>query len=49
MLSVTGSPQWRTVIGGSRTYVERAAKGLTGGADRHRHPRRAPGTPTASS
>jgi predicted NAD/FAD-binding protein len=29
MLSVTGSPQWRTVTGGSRTYVERAAKGLT--------------------
>jgi predicted NAD/FAD-binding protein len=30
LLSVTGSPQWRTVTGGSRTYVERAAKGLTG-------------------
>jgi uncharacterized protein len=30
MLSVTGSPQWRTVTGGSRTYVEKAAKGLTG-------------------
>jgi predicted NAD/FAD-binding protein len=29
LLSVTGSPQWRTVTGGSRTYVERAAKGLT--------------------
>jgi predicted NAD/FAD-binding protein len=29
MLSVTGSPQWRTVVGGSRSYVERAAKGLT--------------------
>jgi predicted NAD/FAD-binding protein len=28
MLSVTGSPRWRTVTGGSRTYVERAAKGL---------------------
>jgi uncharacterized protein len=28
MLSVTGSPQWRTVTGGSRSYVERAAKGL---------------------
>jgi uncharacterized protein len=25
MLSVTGSPQWRTVTGGSRRYVERAA------------------------
>ncbi|MBA2954898.1 DUF1365 family protein [Nocardioides sp. MAH-18] len=25
MLSVTGSPQWRTVTGGSRTYVERVA------------------------
>ena len=30
MLGVTGSPQWRTVTGGSRSYVERAAKGLTG-------------------
>ena len=30
MLSVTGSPQWRTVTGGSRSYVERAAKGLSG-------------------
>ena len=29
MLSVTGSPQWRTVTGGSITYVERAAKGLS--------------------
>jgi predicted NAD/FAD-binding protein len=29
MLSVTGSPQWRTVTGGSRSYVERAAKQLT--------------------
>lgn len=29
MLSVTGSPQWRTVVGGSRNYVERAAKELT--------------------
>ncbi len=28
MLSVTGSPQWRTVTGGSRTYVERVAKTL---------------------
>jgi uncharacterized protein len=28
MLSVTGSPQWRTVTGGSRTYVERVAKRL---------------------
>jgi predicted NAD/FAD-binding protein len=29
MLTVTGSPQWRTVAGGSRSYVEKAAKGLT--------------------
>jgi predicted NAD/FAD-binding protein len=29
MLSVGGSPQWETVVGGSRTYVERAAKELT--------------------
>jgi predicted NAD/FAD-binding protein len=29
MLSVTGSPQWRTVVGGSRSYVEKAVKGLT--------------------
>lgn len=28
MLSVSGSPQWRTVIGGSRCYVERVAAGL---------------------
>jgi len=28
MLSVTGSPQWRTVVGGSRTYVERIASRL---------------------
>jgi predicted NAD/FAD-binding protein len=29
LLAVTGSPTWRTVVGGSRTYVEAAAKGLT--------------------
>jgi predicted NAD/FAD-binding protein len=29
MLSVTGSPEWRTVTGGSRTYVERAVKELS--------------------
>jgi uncharacterized protein len=29
LLSVTGSPQWRTVVGGSRSYVERAVKNLT--------------------
>ena len=28
MLSVSGSPPWRTVTGGSRCYVERAAKQL---------------------
>ncbi|MBB5801105.1 putative NAD/FAD-binding protein [Saccharothrix ecbatanensis] len=29
MLSITGSPKWKTVVGGSRNYVERAAKQLT--------------------
>jgi predicted NAD/FAD-binding protein len=29
LLSVTGSPQWRTVVGGSRSYVERVAKEIT--------------------
>ena len=29
LLSVTGSPVWRTVTGGSRTYVERAVKSLS--------------------
>lgn len=29
MLTVTGAPVWRTVVGGSARYVERAAKGLT--------------------
>jgi uncharacterized protein len=29
MLSVTGSAPWRSVVGGSRRYVERAAKDLT--------------------
>ncbi len=29
MLSVTGSPVWYTVVGGSARYVEQAAKGLT--------------------
>lgn len=29
MLSITGSPEWRTVVGGSARYVERAAKNLT--------------------
>ena len=28
MLSLTGSPPWRTVVGGSRSYVERIAKRL---------------------
>jgi uncharacterized protein len=28
MLSIKGSPQWRTVTGGSRQYVERVAAGL---------------------
>ncbi|MFE0642954.1 NAD(P)/FAD-dependent oxidoreductase [Streptomyces sp. NPDC058877] len=29
LLSVTGSPQWKTVTGGSAVYVERVAKRLT--------------------
>lgn len=29
LLAVGGSPQWRTVTGGSRSYVERVVKGLT--------------------
>jgi predicted NAD/FAD-binding protein/DUF1365 family protein len=28
MLSITGSPEWRTVVGGSREYVARVAAGL---------------------
>jgi predicted NAD/FAD-binding protein len=29
MLSITGAPTWQTVIGGSATYVAKAAKGLS--------------------
>lgn len=29
MLAVTGSPAWRTVVGGSRSYVERVGKDLS--------------------
>jgi predicted NAD/FAD-binding protein len=29
MLTVTGSPIWRTIVGGSTRYVEKLAKGLT--------------------
>ena len=32
MLTVFGSPTWRTVTGGSREYVERVAKNLARGA-----------------
>ena len=30
LLHVTGKPMWRSVRGGSRTYVERAAEGISG-------------------
>ena len=51
MLAVGGSPSWRTVVGGSRSYVQRAVKGLTAvqrrhpgpGGDPHRRRRRDPG------
>ncbi len=29
MLAITGSPQWRTVVGGSRSYVEKIAKQIS--------------------
>ncbi len=29
MLAVTGSPQWRTVVGGSKVYVDKAVKELS--------------------
>lgn len=29
LLAVTGSPQWRTVVGGSRSYVDKAVKELS--------------------
>ena len=29
MLAITGSPQWRTVVGGSRAYVEKVAKEIS--------------------
>ncbi|MFE2163994.1 NAD(P)/FAD-dependent oxidoreductase [Streptomyces sp. NPDC059447] len=29
LLSVTGSPQWKTITGGSRSYVEKIAKSLS--------------------
>lgn len=29
MLSIGGSPQWRTITGGSRSYVDKVAKALT--------------------
>lgn len=29
MLSIAGAPQWRTVVGGSRTYVDHVVKGLS--------------------
>ena len=55
MLSITGSPQWRTVVGGSREYVARVAAGLddvrvgTKITSRARDRRRASGSPTATA
>ncbi len=30
LLHITGKPMWRSVVGGSRTYVERASRGFSG-------------------
>jgi uncharacterized protein len=30
LLHISGKPQWRSVVGGSRTYVESAARGVSG-------------------
>ena len=46
MLSVTGSPRWRTVVGGSARYVEQAAKQLTRGATPARRSAASAGPPT---
>ena len=35
MLGVFGSPEWRTVTGGSRTYVERVGAAIARGPHRH--------------
>ena len=35
MLGVFGSPQWRTVTGGSREYVDRVGRDPARGAHRH--------------
>ena len=48
-LSVTGSPVWYTVVGGSARYVERAAKGLTAVADVDAGARDQPRRRTAST
>ena len=39
MLSVTNSPQWRTVVGGSRIYVDKAVKRTDRSADGDARPR----------
>ena len=55
MLSVTGSPQWRTVVGGSREYVAKVAAGLDDVRARHqghlgpRDRRRRSRSPTATA
>ena len=47
-LSVNGSPQWKTVTGGSRRYVERVGEGAVGRPHGHARARLAPACRTAA-